>query len=384
MSSDVVVFPHLEAVEDDLWKALVPDTLYVTPAWTQALARSRPDVPVVVVALRRPHGWDAAAAVFLYEGHEPSPTYDPVVRHDWGWDEQEKAAARSLPRAIIGTRNGHLGGILRRPDNDRSLQTSRLFEAVCEQFPLHVTSIPFLEPSLVPRSTPRGALRILADVGVYIPLADSAGLEGVLRRLSSNGRRQIRSDLRTLDDEPLVTIESLDQLEDHLPLLGVMLANVERRHGNPGNADALAGYVRSCAAAADVFRIYLSGPSDAPAAFSLLVVIGSEASLRVVGLDYDQMDALGKHHYHRTLVSVPLRDAARLGARRMDSGVGALDAKLQRGGVPVELTSLVHFPDECGLTVTVPHVANVRAELAASNRVLAAKWKKGDVIALDD
>ncbi|MEU5839999.1 hypothetical protein ABZ820_41020 [Streptomyces diacarni] len=378
---EVVVFPTVEAVPDDLWRTLAADSLYVTPVWTQALARSRSDVPVVVVALRGAHGWEAGAAVYLYAGHEPSPTYDPVTRYNWGWNESQKAAARAAPRAVIGTRNGQIGGIMRRTNGDLHLQTSQLFAAVCEQFSSHVVALQFLEPQLVPQPVPPGALSVLADVGVHTPLGGSRDLDEVLRGFSVNARRQVRADLRTLDVDPPVTIDSLDELDEHLLLLGTMLANVESRHGNPADAHALAQYVRHCAAAADEFRVYLSGPPDAPAAFSLLIVIGREASVRVVGLDYHQLDLLGTYHYHRALMSIPLRDAVRHGARRMDSGVGALDAKLQRGGTPVELTSLVRFPDATELTPTAPPPSSTRVEMAARSRALAAKWRKGEVVA---
>ncbi|MFA7762552.1 GNAT family N-acetyltransferase [Streptomyces sp. NRRL S-448] len=346
-------FESLADVPQDLWESLAgSDSLYVCEPWTKALGRSNPALPIVFWAVADSEGWIAGIPVHLFDAAPPSPTYSPWGLHPGLADDAD--LVRALPHALVGTRNGQGNGLLRsltrRPSEaafDEAVAV--LVSGIRAGHPDRViawTYAPMRFARRVSAALPNSVV-LFADVTAEIPLpGPGADFADHLAALRGSSRRRVRADLKLIEAVGGVATPEVDPAviealcDDLAPLLG----NVMRRHGHEPDVPALARYLRACAVPELSPALFTVRSGGRIVAFSLCVRHGEEMSVRVVGLDHAALEERDAMDYAHVSVHGPVEHALRIGVRRIDLGVGTLDAKLMRGARPRALATVVALP----------------------------------------
>ncbi|MEU5218609.1 GNAT family N-acetyltransferase [Streptomyces sp. NPDC020807] len=381
---DVHRFASLAEVPEDVWAALSEaDSLYVSRPWSEALTRSNPALPVAFRAVAGPDGgWLAGAPVHLFDAAPPSPTYSPWSLHPGLVEDAD--AVRALPHALVGTRNGQGNGLLWAPGTAgtelRAAAVTALAAAIRADLPDHAVVWTYTPPALAHRLAEAlpGARVLLADTTAELRVPEGEA-EGFLTSVRASRRRRLRADLAAIDAaggpvEPELDPAAVAGLSEELaPLLGQVMA----RHGHTPDVPALARYLRACAAPDLRPAAFVVREEGRAVAFSLCVSHGDEMSVRVCGLDHAAVEARGAMDYAQVSVHGPVALAARTGVRRIDLGVGTLDAKLMRGAHPRALATVVSLPSDGGHAL-LPGLELARLPLLVEqSRVLAARRPEG-------
>ncbi|MEU3609881.1 GNAT family N-acetyltransferase [Streptomyces sp. NPDC035033] len=380
-------FASLAEVPQEVRDALTEaDSLYVSGPWTEALGRSNPALPIAFWAVRDATGWLAGTPVHLFDAAPPSPTYDPWSLHPGLVEEPD--AVRALPHALVGTRNGQGNGLLWAPRAaaggvtaaDRAAAVTALAGAIRAGLPDHVVAWTYTPPALartLAAALP-GAAVLLADTTaeLVLPAAAGGGPPDFLGSVRASARRRLRADRAAIDGAGGLGTPERDPAavaglsEELAPLLGAVMA----RHGHTPDVPALARYLRACAAPGLHPAVFTVREADGrPVAFSLCVRHGEEMSVRVVGLDHTAVHARDAMDYAHVAVHGPLALAARTGVRRIDLGVGTLDAKLLRGARLRPLATVVSPPPAGGHRPLPGRELARLPLLVEQSRVLAAR-----------
>ncbi|MFB7513707.1 GNAT family N-acetyltransferase [Streptomyces sp. NPDC056144] len=381
-------FASLAEVPEDVWAALSEaDSLYVSRPWSEALTRSNPALPVAFWAVAGPDGgWLAGAPVHLFDAAPPSPTYSPWSLHPGLVEDAD--AVRALPHALVGTRNGQGNGLLWAPGAAgtelRAAAVTALAAGIRAALPGHAVVWTYTPPALAHRLAEAlpGARVLFADTTaeLRVPEARAENEEpDFLGSVRASQRRRLRADLAAIAAaggpvEPELDPEAVAGLSEELaPLLGQVMA----RHGHTPDVPALARYLRACAAPDLRPAAFVVREEGRAIAFSLCVSHGDEMSVRVCGLDHEAVEARGAMDYAQVSVHGPVALAARTGVRRIDLGVGTLDAKLMRGAHPRALATVVSLPSDGGHAL-LPGLELARLPLLVEqSRVLAARRPEG-------
>jgi hypothetical protein len=284
----------------------------------------------------------AVLPVFRYRNLPEHPGLSPATLFAGSCPELDRDPDRWAPVTVLGSVTGCLSSPAAR---DAAGWLSAFADDPAE--PAATVLVPGLADSVAATvgTLEPGARLLLVTLRTVLPVEHrsreeyEAALPKRKRDRVRNERSLLRRGGRTIEVEPLTPA-----------LIGELVTlqgNTQRRHGSPFVEEQYAERLRRLAASglADTVATFVCRHGGRAIGYVLGLVRDRVLTVYAAGLDYQRTGSSAE--YFNLLVHEPVDYCLRSGLRGVDLGQGGLPQKLQRGGRPEPLWSLlVRHPPE--------------------------------------
>lgn len=309
--------------EERDWDGMAGDRFYSSLAWIR-LCDSYPGSRSRVRVHR------SAEGALLGGLAVTVPESLPLAPYRWN-DRLRKAGLPLLGErgVVVGAEQGYQTHVLTAPGADRGEVVGELVDGLRTEHTTCVAMYLSTEDVRAARGAGVAAPPVLLEADTVIDLPEG-GWEGYLGALPSSRRNTVRKEVRAFEDSGhTVTYE---RLEDVVDVIAPMAVSTHAKYGIDGSVEKYgASLRRHVAAMGDAAKVALCvrAGEETPVGFCLYYEFGGTVHVRWAGFDYERL--VGAYEYFNLVYYAPVREAWRTGARRLHTGIKALQAKALRG-----------------------------------------------------